>query len=167
MKNVGKNIVEGLWNGISGAASWLWEKITGFGNSIINWFKGIFGIKSPSRVFAGLGKYLDQGLAKGLTDNMDEPIKAAQAMAEGVLSSAQEINGFSIESNLRNRSVQMAAEVTAKSDSAMLAKLDRILSAIEAGQVITLDSKKLVGSTAAAYDNALGQRRMLAARGAI
>ena len=166
MKNIGKNIVEGLWNGISGAASWLWEKITGFGSGIVDWFKGIFGIHSPSTVFAGLGKYIDQGLAKGITDNMNDPIKAAQDMAAGVLSGT-DLNGLSVENNLRQRGVQMAAEVTAKSDSTMLGKLDKILTAIEQGKVIALDGKKLVGETAAQYDSALGQRRMLAARGAL
>lgn len=166
MKNIGKNIVEGLWNGISGAASWLWEQITGFGNDIIGWFANILGIHSPSTVTAEFGKFWDQGLAKGILDNMNDPIKAAQKMAAGVLSGA-DMDGLAIENNLRQRGVQMAAEVTAKSDSTMLGKLDKILTAIEHGKVIAIDGKKFVGETVAQYDNALGQRRVLAARGAL
>ena len=41
--NIGKNIVEGLWNGITGAAGWLWNKISGFASGIINGFKSAFG----------------------------------------------------------------------------------------------------------------------------
>ena len=167
MLDVGKNLVKGLWNGIKDMTSWVIGKIKGFGESVLEGIKNFFGIKSPSREFAKIGMFLDQGLAKGLLDNMNDPIKAAQEMAEGVLGEAQGMNGFAIENNLRQRSVQMAADVTAKADNTMLGKLDKILTAIEAGQVITLDGKQLVGGTVTAYDNALGQRRMLAARGAI
>ena len=45
--SVGRNIVEGLWNGISGAASWLLGKIKGWCGSILNGIKGFFGIASP------------------------------------------------------------------------------------------------------------------------
>jgi hypothetical protein len=46
-------------------------------------------------------------------------------------------------------------------------KLDKILAAIERGQVLTIDGKTFVGGTAAMYDNELGRRRALAARGAL
>jgi hypothetical protein len=49
----------------------------------------------------------------------------------------------------------------------MLEKLDAILGAIEKGQVLTIDGKQFVGGTAAMYDTTLGQRRALAARGAL
>lgn len=164
---VGKDLVRGLWNGISDMAGWVIKKIQGFGESVLSGIKKFFGINSPSKEFAKIGMFLDQGLAKGILDNMSDPIKAARDMAEGVLGGAQEMDGFAIENNLRQRSVQMAAEVTAKADNTMLGKLDKILTAIEKGQVIALDGKQLVGGTVAAYDNALGQRRVLAARGAI
>ena len=55
----------------------------------------------------------------------------------------------------------------ASTDSWMSDKLDKILSAIERGQILTIDGAALVGATATHMDNALGQRRALAARGAI
>ena len=30
MLELGKNLVKGIWNGISNAAQWLWDKISGF-----------------------------------------------------------------------------------------------------------------------------------------
>ena len=77
------------------------------------------------------------------------------------------MDGLALERNLQNRTIQHAMSVTTAADSSMLGKLDKILTAIEKGQVIKLDSKALVGGTATMYDNALGQRRMLAARGAV
>lgn len=71
MLNIGKNIITGLWNGISGAAGWLWDKITGFCGNIVKGFKDALGIHSPSRVFADeVGKFMALGIGQGFTDNM-------------------------------------------------------------------------------------------------
>ena len=45
--------------------------------------------------------------------------------------------------------------------------MSELLTAVKKGQILTLDGKALVGGTVNAYDTALGQRRMLAARGAV
>ena len=167
MVEIGRNLISGLWDGIKNVGGWLWDKISGFGGTVVGWFKDIFGIKSPSRVMAEIGGYLDEGLAEGLLDNMSSPVKAVREVANGVLGEAQDMDGLSIERNLQQRAMQSALSVTTIADNAMLAKLDQLLTAIKAGQVITLDGKQLVGGTASAYDNVLGQRRMLAARGAL
>lgn len=68
MVNVGRNIVEGLWNGIIGAKDWLLNKIKGFANSITSGIKGFFGIKSPSKVMEQqVGVFLSQGVGSGFT----------------------------------------------------------------------------------------------------
>lgn len=163
---VGKDLVKGLWNGISDMTGWVINKIEGFGESVLGGIKRFFGIESPSKEFAKIGRYLDQGLAKGLLDYADDPVKAAQEMATSVLDGAS-VDGLSLERDMQRRTTQHAMSVTTVADSSMLSKLDKILTAIERGQVIALDGKQLVGGTATAYDSALGQRRMLAARGAL
>lgn len=165
--NIGKNLITGLWNGISSAVGWLWGRVTDLGNSVVGWFKNLFGIHSPSTVFAEIGKYLDEGLAEGLIDNMDDPLKAAQEVASNVIDEAQDMDGLSLERSLQQRAMKSAVSVTTVADEAMLTKLDQVLTAIQKGQVLTIDSKKLIGATVAGYDNALGQRRVLAAHGAI
>lgn len=86
MKNIGKNIVKGIWDGISGAASWLWDKITGFGNDILGWFKGIFGIHSPSRVMRDeIGKFLGLGMAEGIEDGMQAVNSAVHKLSGAAL----------------------------------------------------------------------------------
>lgn len=62
---IGKNIVKGIWTGIQGMAKWIKEKVTGFFSGIVNGVKRFLGIKSPSRVFAGIGKYMAEGLGDG------------------------------------------------------------------------------------------------------
>lgn len=71
MLDVGRNIVEGLWDGITGAASWLGDKVSGFVDNVIGWFKGGFDEHSPSKVFAKIGGYLTEGLAVGLESETD------------------------------------------------------------------------------------------------
>lgn len=69
--DVGKNIVQGLWNGINNAKDWLLGKIKGFGKSVLNGIKSVFGIHSPSTVFRDqVGKNLALGIGEGFTDEM-------------------------------------------------------------------------------------------------
>ena len=66
IKDIGKKFVKGLWNGITSLISWVLEKISGFGGMIIGAVKKLFGIKSPSKVFAEIGKNLMIGFNEGL-----------------------------------------------------------------------------------------------------
>ena len=68
---VGKNIVRGIWNGISAMSGWIWEKVTGFFNGVVDGVKGILGIHSPSKVFAGIGENMVLGLGEGWNDEFD------------------------------------------------------------------------------------------------
>lgn len=65
---VGKNIVSGLWDGIKSMASWIGDKVSGFVDGIVVGVKGVLGIRSPSRVFAGIGKNMALGLGEGWDD---------------------------------------------------------------------------------------------------
>lgn len=67
---IGENLVKGLWDGISGAASWLWEKITGWLGGIWDGICSFFGIHSPSKKFAEMGKYMSEGLGIGFVEEM-------------------------------------------------------------------------------------------------
>ena len=68
---VGKNIVRGIWNGISAMGGWIREKVTGFFSGIVDGVKGILGIHSPSKVFAGIGENMALGLGEGWNGEFD------------------------------------------------------------------------------------------------
>lgn len=70
--DIGGNIVKGIWNGITSLAGWLRDKITGFFGGIVDGVKGMLGIKSPSRVFAGIGENMALGLGKGWGDEYSD-----------------------------------------------------------------------------------------------
>lgn len=67
---VGKNIVRGLWEGIKAMASWIGEKVSGFVGGLVDGVKGVLGIHSPSRVFAGIGQNMALGLGQGFERQM-------------------------------------------------------------------------------------------------
>lgn len=68
---IGKNIVEGIWNGISGSLSWIKEKLTGWVGDILGFIKKLFGINSPSTIMRDeVGKYLGLGIGEGFSESM-------------------------------------------------------------------------------------------------
>ncbi|MDE6903325.1 MAG: phage tail tape measure protein [Lachnospiraceae bacterium] len=69
MKDIGKNIVSGVWQGIQSMAQWIKDKVSGFFGGIVDSVKGLLGIQSPSKVFAGIGGYMAEGLGKGWSDS--------------------------------------------------------------------------------------------------
>lgn len=71
MMNAGANLLHGLWEGISSAASWLWDKVTGWASSLVDGIKGFFGIHSPSTVFAEIGTNMGEGVGVGFGESMD------------------------------------------------------------------------------------------------
>lgn len=95
MLEIGKNIVEGIWNGISGAAQWLWDQVSGFCSSIVDNIKSFFGIESPSKLFRDqVGVYLAKGIGVGFSDEMGSVSKAMQ----NVLS--KDVAALSAEANI-------------------------------------------------------------------
>lgn len=82
--DAGLNLVKGLWDGISDAADWVLGKIKGFGEKILNGIKSFFGIKSPSREMAWVGRMLDEGLAKGISQYSGVALTEAFSVADGI-----------------------------------------------------------------------------------
>jgi phage-related protein len=79
----GKDLLTGLWNGISGAASWLKGKISSFFGSLLpGWAKDFLGIHSPSTLFRDeIGKFIPLGLAAGIEGNLGAVSIASAKMA--------------------------------------------------------------------------------------
>lgn len=72
IKDVGKQLIQGLWNGLKEKWNNLKSSVENLGNGIVNKFKSVFGIHSPSRVFRDeIGKYLAQGVGVGFEGELD------------------------------------------------------------------------------------------------
>ena len=94
MVKAGANLLHGLWEGISGAASWLWEKVSGWASSLVSGIKDFFGIHSPSTVFAEIGGNMADGVGVGFGENMtgvESDMTAAMGGA-GALTAAEAVN---------------------------------------------------------------------------
>lgn len=165
LASIGSDMVKGLWNGINDMVGWVTDKIQSFGSGVLDGIKSFFGIASPSRVFRDeVGKMLAEGLAVGVEKNADKPLDAIADLSQDMLDEADSLNGLTLERRLRHT---FAGPEEPNAQAGMLDKLDQILTAIQRGQILTLDGKALVGATAEMTDSALGQRRALAARGAV
>lgn len=66
--NIGKNIVEGIKNGISNAWNSLKTWVTSKFQGLVDGVKSVLGIASPSKVFAGIGKNMALGVGEGWGD---------------------------------------------------------------------------------------------------
>nr|DAF39952.1 MAG TPA: tail tape measure [Caudoviricetes sp.] len=68
--DTGRQIIQGLINGIGGAFQWVKNTISNLGRSVVSWAKSVLHIGSPSRVFADeVGKWIPAGMAQGITEN--------------------------------------------------------------------------------------------------
>lgn len=89
--NIGSNIVQGLVNGVTGAAGKLVDAVKGAVGDAIQGAKNLLGIKSPSRVFRKIGQYVMQGAALGVDDDAGLLLKSTDNAMRGMISTAQDI----------------------------------------------------------------------------
>lgn len=69
--DIGRQAVEGLWNGIKAAAGWLQDQIGSFVSGIVDGFTSAFKIGSPSRIMRDkVGRWITPGIAEGITGSM-------------------------------------------------------------------------------------------------
>lgn len=81
--NIGKNLIQGLWNGISSVTDWILDQLGGFCDSVVDKVKDWFGIASPSKVFKNeIGKWIPRGMAIGIEAETDKVSKAMDGLME-------------------------------------------------------------------------------------
>lgn len=147
IKQIGKDIASGLWNGIKSKKDWLKEKISGWVKGIGDSIKDFFGIASPSKLMAEYGRYIDEGLAQGITKNADITKNAMHKLGESAL------NGINV-SGVANANVELAQSKPI-GEAKRLDKIEELLEQIAKGSDIYIDGNKLVGATANKMEKAL------------
>src|SRR5690606_16043380 len=70
LKDIGKDIIRGLIDGIGSMASAVVDKVKSIGNSIKDGFKKVLGIASPSKIMRDeIGRWIPEGIAVGIDKN--------------------------------------------------------------------------------------------------
>lgn len=74
--SLGSNIVKGIFNGIKNAGAWLYNKLRGWVDDVVGWVKNLFGIRSPSKVFADeIGEFIPPGITVGVKEAMPRALR--------------------------------------------------------------------------------------------
>lgn len=81
----GAMILTGLKNGIISKIGEVKTALSGAVTGVIDKARNILGIHSPSRVFMGIGDYTMQGMALGISQNNNLPVKATQQATHNVI----------------------------------------------------------------------------------
>ena len=173
-KEIGVNLIKGLWNGIGETADWLYKKVMGVCKNIMNIFTGKKGFDehSPSKWSEKVGKFLMQGLANGITADMsaEDALKKKIDNLKSFISDELGINESDVkladaEYELWSLQNPNASEM-AKSDKQIGLLMSKITKQSEAVQIVNdalWESKQLTGDNSQeskAYQLQLAQERI-------
>lgn len=91
-KTTGKNITEGLSQGVIGGAESVFEAIVSLATGLINTFNSILGINSPSKVFYMIGGFIIAGLVGGISGNMNQVTDIVTRLCETIVSKIEKLD---------------------------------------------------------------------------
>ena len=91
--DIGKFIVDGIWNGISSGWTFVVDKVKGLADMLPKAVKTVLGIHSPSKVFSEIGLNICRGLAEGLTTNAPLAEDAAKQVVASVTHTTEALTG--------------------------------------------------------------------------
>lgn len=100
---VGANVVQGIASGVLSRKGPLIGNIQAMMRDLAQAARDAAQIKSPSRVFAEIGKFMDLGLVKGLNDYEDEVQKAAESVADTAISAVDRDASMGLNLNSNGR----------------------------------------------------------------
>ena len=92
--DAGKNLIEGLWEGIKSMYNWIKDKVSDFFSGIVDGVKDMLGIHSPSKVFADIGDNMALGLGEGFEDAMSDVGKQIERAVPTDFDFKANINGM-------------------------------------------------------------------------
>lgn len=101
--SVGKNIIDGIGQGIAAGWDWLVNSVSNLASSLFNTAKKVLGIRSPSRKFRYIGEMSGEGVEVGFEDSMDKAEKTvSRRMLDLVGTANVSLNAPDMDSVSRN-----------------------------------------------------------------
>lgn len=151
---IGKNIVQGLKNGIAGMwgniKNWFNDKV----NSLVSGVKRILGIHSPSKVFAGIGGFMAEGLGEGFDDQfgaVKKGIENSMNFDAGIITADANISRHDTSGSYG------AASTSWGGDSGKIVMLLEQYLPMLANMKVIMDSGQVVGLLAPGMDEELAK----------
>ena len=92
LKEIGKNIIEGLKNGLSGGAGEVIDQIIQIAQDLIAKFCAILGIHSPSKEFEEIGGNIIEGLKSGLQNGISAIFEFFSGLGSKIMELLGQIN---------------------------------------------------------------------------
>lgn len=90
VKNLIDLIFNGMFGGILGFGAQLGGAVGGVASDIINTFKNVLGIHSPSKAFSDLAEFIPAGVAEGIQKNSGAATDAANILGEDIVTSMEQ-----------------------------------------------------------------------------
>lgn len=145
--DIGRNIMEGLGNGLLNALGSVVDKARSVAGSILGAVKGFFGIHSPSSVMREeVGQNIGKGAVLGLQDELSAATRASNDFSNALY------DGLETEVPAVNVGYAQPTQNNARTETIMLQILDAIQK-----MGITIDGKAIVGYMAPEMNRALGE----------
>lgn len=151
---IGRNIVQGLKDGIAGMwdniKDWFNEKV----NSLVGGVKRILGIHSPSKVFAGIGGFMAEGLGEGFSDefaSVKKDIEGSMDFDAGTITADANI------SRNYTSGYYGAASTSGGGDSGRIVMLLEQYLPMLANMKVIMDSGQVIGLLAPGMDEELAK----------
>ncbi len=158
---IGKDIINGLINGISSMASAAWDAVGNLASGIKSAVTGFFDIRSPSRLMFEQGEFVTEGFSLGIVHKADMAVQSAKSVAEkSSIPFATDGKGKSYTSNSVSNSnksnVTNKFEVTISADTARAMNTDEATFKELADKLINYVADKLDDVSNARTDVNLG-----------
>ena len=83
---LGKDIINGLLNGLKSMGSNIWDGVKGVGNNIVGGFKKFFGIASPSKLMKKTtGIFVGTGITTGMIEGVESELKNTESKIGNII----------------------------------------------------------------------------------
>lgn len=165
----GKDLINGFAKGIRDAAGSAIEGAKNMAGKVVGGVTSFLGIKSPSRVFAQIGRYSIQGLDVGFEDETDNAVRSVEGSVRGIVDAANKtVAKHPIDSmTVTQTATQATLDGLARSIDDLYGLVANYMPQLLAAsdKQIVLNTGALVGATAGAYDTELGNISRRRARG--
>nr|DAF75236.1 MAG TPA: minor tail protein [Caudoviricetes sp.] len=113
LKALGKDIVDGLYNGVKDAMHLVADKAGELADGFVKGFKDALGIHSPSKVFYAIGEFIDKGLANGISAAKDLAVNAIHSVSDAVKTIGSQLADENY--GLRDGSISLSIDASGKS----------------------------------------------------